>query len=63
MTIDQNAIAKTRLDGLTSQAIRYVIATANALHLGPVDEAEHQDTDPQCDLCHAENEATGRSTG
>ncbi|HET7798484.1 MAG TPA: hypothetical protein VFK72_11395, partial [Nevskia sp.] len=40
MTIDQNAIAKTRLDGLTPQAIRYVIATANALELGRVDEAE-----------------------
>jgi tetratricopeptide (TPR) repeat protein len=40
MTIDQTAIAKTRLDGLTPQAIRYVIATANALELGRVDEAE-----------------------
>jgi tetratricopeptide (TPR) repeat protein len=40
MTIDQNAIAKTRLDGLTPQAIRYVVATANALELGRVDEAE-----------------------
>jgi tetratricopeptide (TPR) repeat protein len=40
MTIDQNAIAKTRLDGLTPQAVRYVIATANALDLGRVDEAE-----------------------
>lgn len=40
MTIDQNAIAKTRLDGLTPQAIRYVIATANALELGRVDDAE-----------------------
>ena len=40
MTIDQAAIARTRLDGLTPQAIRYVIATANALELGRVDEAE-----------------------
>ena len=41
MTIDQNAIARTRLDGLTPQAIRHVIATANALDLGRVDQAEH----------------------
>src|SRR5512142_2833608 len=41
MTIDQTAIAKTRLDGLTPQAIRHVVATANALDLGRVDEAEH----------------------
>jgi Flp pilus assembly protein TadD len=41
MPVDQTAIARTRLDGLTPQAIRYVIATANALELGRVDEAEH----------------------
>jgi len=40
MTVDQAAIARTRLDGLTPQAIRYVVATANALELGRVDEAE-----------------------
>jgi tetratricopeptide (TPR) repeat protein len=40
MTIDQTAIAKTRLDGLPPQAIRDVVATANALELGRVDEAE-----------------------
>jgi tetratricopeptide (TPR) repeat protein len=40
MPVDQNAIARTRLDGLTPEAIRYVIATANALELGRVDEAE-----------------------
>lgn len=40
MTVDQTAIAKTRLDGLTPQAIRNVIATANALELARVDDAE-----------------------
>lgn len=40
MTVDQDAIARTRLDGLTPQAIRHVVATANALELGRVDEAE-----------------------
>jgi len=40
MPADQTAIAKTRLDGLTPQAIRYVVATADALHAGRVDEAE-----------------------
>jgi tetratricopeptide (TPR) repeat protein len=40
MPVDQNAIARARLDGLTPQAISYVIATANALELGRVDEAE-----------------------
>ena len=34
MPADQTAIAKTRLDGLTPQAIRYVVATADALHAG-----------------------------
>jgi len=42
MAVDQNAMARTRLDGLTPQAIRYVIATANALEYGRVDEAERQ---------------------
>jgi tetratricopeptide (TPR) repeat protein len=42
MPPDQTAIAKTRLDGLPPQAIRYVIATAQALELGRVDEAERQ---------------------
>ncbi len=41
MSVDQSAIARTRLDGLTPQAIRYVVATANALDFGRVDEAEH----------------------
>ncbi len=41
MSVDQAAIARTRLDGLTPQAIRYVVATANALDYGRVDEAEH----------------------
>ena len=40
MPPDQTAIAKTRLDGLPPQAIRYVLATANALELGRPDEAE-----------------------
>ena len=40
MPIDQTEIAKTRLDGLTPQAIRHVVATANALDFGRVDEAE-----------------------
>jgi tetratricopeptide (TPR) repeat protein len=40
MKIDQEAIARTRLDGLTPQAIRHVIATADALDYGRVDEAE-----------------------
>ena len=40
MSVDQSAIAKTRLDGLTPQAIRHVIATAEALNFGRVDEAE-----------------------
>src|SRR5215469_1173952 len=40
MTIDQAAIARTRLDGLPQQSVRYVVATANALELGRVDEAE-----------------------
>jgi Flp pilus assembly protein TadD len=40
MTIDQAAIARTRLDGLPPQSVRYVVATANALELGRVDEAE-----------------------
>jgi tetratricopeptide (TPR) repeat protein len=42
MPPDQTAIAKTRLDGLPPQAIRYVIATAQALELGRLDEAERQ---------------------
>jgi tetratricopeptide (TPR) repeat protein len=44
MPIDQNALARTRLDGISQQAIRYVIATANALDYGRVDEAEHHIT-------------------
>jgi tetratricopeptide (TPR) repeat protein len=41
MAIDQAAIARTRLDGLTPEAIRCVVATANALDFGRVEEAEH----------------------
>jgi len=40
MPTDQTAIARTRLDGLNPQAIRYVLATANALELGRPEEAE-----------------------
>jgi len=40
MAVDQAVIARTRLDGLSQQAIRYVVATANALDYGRVDEAE-----------------------
>ena len=40
MSVDQNEIAKTRLDGLTPQAIRHVVATAEALNLGRVEDAE-----------------------
>ncbi|MDR3388056.1 MAG: sulfotransferase [Rudaea sp.] len=44
LPIDQAAIARTRLDGLTPQAIRHVVATADALELGRVDEAERHIT-------------------
>ena len=40
MPVDQNAIARTRLDGISQQAFGQVIATANALEYGRVDEAE-----------------------
>lgn len=40
MPVDQTAIAKTRLNGLTQQAIQSILATATALEYGRVDEAE-----------------------
>ena len=40
MAVNQKSQAATRLQGLTPQAIQYVIATANALELGRIDEAE-----------------------